>query len=290
MPVAVLHGQLVANLRAGIDFEEFKSTLLAAVPQPQQSEQASDQSNSTFQNDRVDTAPDPTSSQHARETANVDSGQSTAPETGHASVSTQPPSTSSLTSTSTGTRQSSTMQQIMEERRRRLEIDKATKDAAEKERRKAVARAQREAEQAAPESATTKQAQYAREQRKRKQEEKAERERILREIENNKAERKEKEAQRRALAKAEAEEATDAAIPADEELPKAWSSARECSLQVRLFNGATIRKKFPAENSLGHDVRSWIAEQRTDGDTPFTLKQIVSPLPNKTITISEEEE
>ncbi|KAL8954258.1 MAG: hypothetical protein Q9183_007235, partial [Haloplaca sp. 2 TL-2023] len=29
---------------------------------------------------------------------------------------------------------------------------------------------------------------------------------------------------------------------------------------------------------------------RTDGDTPFTFKQIVSPLPNKTITISEEEE
>lgn len=188
------------------------------------------------------------------------------------------------------------MQQIMEDRRRRLEADKAAKDAAEVERRRVVAQTRHEAAGAATGNAVTKQSQYAQEQRKRKQEERAERERILREIENNKAERKEKEAQRRALAKAEAADAMEvrkASKFADEDLPKTWASSsqsQQCSLQVRLFNGATIRRNFSAEETLGNDVRFWIAQQRTDGDTPFAFKQIVSPLPNRTITISEEAE
>lgn len=190
----------------------------------------------------------------------------------------------------------STMQQMMEERRRRLEIDKATKDAADAEKRKSIAQARREAAGAVSVNTVSKQSHYAQEQRKRQQEAKAEKDRILREIENNKEERKEREKQRRALAKAKAEEILNpesAEASVDQIVPKNWTAAtqlRSCSLQIRLFNGATIREKFASGQTISKDVRTWIASQRTDGDTPFTLKQILSPLPNRTITISEEQE
>lgn len=64
----------------------------------------------------------------------------------------------------------------------------------------------------------------------------------------------------------------------------------QCSLQVRLFNGLTIRRQFEPQSTLSENVRPWISQQRTDGDTPYTLKQIVTPLPSRTITLTEEEE
>lgn len=182
----------------------------------------------------------------------------------------------------------------MEDRRRRLEADKAAKDAAEKEKKNAAVQARRDAASAAPGAPVSNQSLYAQEQRKRKKEAKEERERILRVIETDKAERKEKEAQRRALARAEAEasqaiDADKASESHDHGAPRKWGP-QQCSLQVRLFDGTTIRRKFEPGQSLGNAVREWIAELRTDGDTPFTLKQILTPLPNRTITISEEEE
>ncbi|KAL8681490.1 MAG: hypothetical protein Q9224_003243 [Gallowayella concinna] len=192
---------------------------------------------------------------------------------------------------------SPSMQQVMEDRRKRLDADKALKDAAEKERLRGIAQARRgAATQASP---VSKQSQYAQEQRKRKREAQAERERILREIENDKAARKEKEAQRQTLAKAEATDAGEEINSDDVALPlhratntqvQSTQTGQHCSLQVRLFDGVTIRGKFPPEASLDRDIRTWISEQRTDGDTPYTLKQIVTPLPSKTITISEEKE
>ena len=181
----------------------------------------------------------------------------------------------------------------MADRRKRLEADKAAKDAAEKEKRKAVAQARHEAASAAPGSPVSKQASYAQEQRKRKQEAKQEKERILKAIENDKAERKEREAQRRALAKAEAAEVADADRASkltDQKLPKTWGATQKCSLQIRLFDGTILRGKFEPQQTLNNDVRPWVTEQRTDGDTPYTFKQILTPLPNKTISISEEEE
>ena len=61
-------------------------------------------------------------------------------------------------------------------------------------------------------------------------------------------------------------------------------------MQVRLFDGSTIRSRFSAQKTLRKDVRQWIDGQRADGDTPYTFKQVLTPHPNRTITISEEEE
>jgi hypothetical protein len=192
-------------------------------------------------------------------------------------------------------RPTSTVQNLLAERRERLERDKKDKDAAEKAEKKAKADARLDAIIKNPDSAKAKQASYAQEQRRRQQDAKQERERVLREIENDKAVRKEKEQQRKALAKAEAEGNDGVDGLANQQLAQEAAQSRpktskECAVQVRLFDGSTIRQRFPSDQTLRSHVRPWIEKQRSDGDTPYTFKQILSPMPNRTLSISEEEE
>ncbi|KAL8799406.1 MAG: hypothetical protein Q9200_007551, partial [Gallowayella weberi] len=272
-------------VRTGVDSEHFNSVIMGAlletpkqkipeVPNSTSATSATPQPETTILTDPSSTIQHPDMMVSRAATSSAQDQERTAP-----------------------TPTSSSMQQVMEDRRKRLEADKALKDVAEKERLRAIAQARYEA--ATQESPVSKQSQYAHEQRKRKLEARAERERILKEIENDKTARKEKEAQRRALAKAEAADAGEQVNSKDVALPPQWAAnilpqptqtGQQCSLQVRLFDGVTIRGKFSPQASLGRDIRTWISEQRTDGDTPYTLKQIVTPLPSRTITISEEEE
>lgn len=192
-------------------------------------------------------------------------------------------------------RPTSTVQNLLAERRERLERDKKDKDAAEKAEKKAKADARLDSINKNPDSAKAKQASYAQEQRRRQQDAKQERERVLREIENDKAVRKEKEQERKALAKAEAKGNDGVDGLANQQLAQEAAQSRpktskECAVQVRLFDGSTIRQRFPSDQTLRSHVRPWIEKQRSDGDNPYTFKQILSPLPNRTLSISEEEE
>lgn len=207
-----------------------------------------------------------------------------------------PPALASLNSqTSQPSNQSSqAIQKLLADRRRRLEADKKEKEAAEKVERKTQADARKESMTAAPDSAKAKQAVYAQQQRKRNQDAKLERERILRQIEHDKAERKEKEERRRASARAEAEGKADSEL-VEQQLKGEMNGPRstrskECSVQVRMFDGSTFRDRFPSEDTLRVHVRLWVDKQRLDGDFPYTFKQILTPLPNRTLSISEEEE
>ena len=69
--------------------------------------------------------------------------------------------------------------------------------------------------------------------------------------------------------------------------------ATDVRLQVRLFDGATIRKSFPAESTVSKDVRSWIDGEVTQkspgGGQPYNLKLILTPLPNRQIEAGEED-
>ncbi|KAL8914161.1 MAG: hypothetical protein Q9171_001156 [Xanthocarpia ochracea] len=270
--IIIRNGQMTTHLRAGVEFDAFKSAILEALsPNPNEDHP-----------DDLPTSPDVIASGSLPTSSPMPQQETTA----------SPIASQQETPTTTST--SSSLQQVMEDRRKRLDVDKAAKDAAEKEKRTNIAQARREAanpSSSAPGDPVSNQSLYAQQQRKRKLEAKAERERILREIENDKAARKEREAQRRALARAEATDAEKDAKPNDVKPPRNWAaSAQRCFLQIRLFNGFTIREKFAPQQTLSKDIRQWIAEQRTDGDSPYTLKQIVTPLPSRTITISEEEQ
>lgn len=70
--------------------------------------------------------------------------------------------------------------------------------------------------------------------------------------------------------------------------PSKVSMAKECAVQVRLFDGSTIRSRFPSSGTLLKDVRPWV-DGKQEGDVPYTFKQVLSPLPNKNIETSEEE-
>lgn len=59
--------------------------------------------------------------------------------------------------------------------------------------------------------------------------------------------------------------------------------------QVRLFDGSTIRRRFPVSQNLSACVRPWIDEQLLDRGAPYTFKQILTPKPNRTISRDEEE-
>ncbi len=170
---------------------------------------------------------------------------------------------------------SQTVQNLLADRRRRLEVDKKAKEAAEKAERQAKANARQAAMTADPNSAKAKQATYAQQQRKRQQETKLERERILRQIEHDKTERKEKDEQRKALAKAEAEGRDGAGGLVDQQLSREMSrgpkpaSTKECAIQVRMFDGSTIRTRFPSDQILRTNVRPWVDKERSDGDSPY---------------------
>lgn len=292
------NGQLVAHLRAGVEFWEFKDAVLQALTQLG-ARGAGKGSHEPNHRDGVSVGRP--SSHNAQPQNSVGPSVPNMAATGTTYTSNSSPVTSVTAQSQTPpTPASSNLQQVMEARRRRLEADKAARDAAVKEEKKLAAQARHEAASASPETPASKQSLYAQEQRKRKQEAKEERERILKAIENDRAERKDKEARRRALTQAEAvaevAKATDVNKISELHEPgpsTKWSATpqlRQCSLVVRLFDGTTIREKFEPEQTLGDAVRAWIAEQRTDGDFPFTLKQVLTPLPSRNITMSEENE
>lgn len=185
---------------------------------------------------------------------------------------------------------------MLEERRKRLEADKEKKDAAENADSIAKAKArQAEVENVAPDFPRTDQVNYARQQRKRQQEARQERERIIKVIENDRLERKYREELRKTQAKAAvdgndgADGLVDAQLSKEVNAPRP-STSRESAVQIRLFDGSTIRSRFPSDQTLRIHVRRWVDEQRSDGDSPYTFKQILVPMPNLSITISEEEE
>ena len=189
---------------------------------------------------------------------------------------------------------SQAVQDLLADRRRRLEVDRREKDAAEKAERKAKAEARKEAMTVAPDSARAKQASYAAQQKRRQQEEKLERERILSQIEHDKSERKAKEERRKAIAKAEPEDTDGAREIIERQLATEVRSPRltrsgECAVQVRLFDGSTIRSRFSSDQTLRGNVRPWIDSTKPD-DIPYTFKQVSTPMPNRTLSISEEEQ
>ncbi|KAL2037913.1 hypothetical protein N7G274_009388 [Stereocaulon virgatum] len=324
--IVIHNGQLILDLRAGKPKHEFKAALLKTMVNNFSSTAPKSSPNATVAQSSADpTLYQPSSSTSSTEPASSISASTTpqgtnasgpvavmGPDTAASSEvhspdvllsapsSNQPPqapttpqSQASLPNPSSH-QPSQAIQNLLADRRRKLEIDKKEREAREKAERMAKAEARQAAISSDPNSAKAKQATYAVQQRKRLQEAKLEHERIVRQIEHDRAERKEKEELRKALAKENAEEKDNTAFT-DKQLSKEINGPRstrskECAIQVRIFDGSTIRSKFPSESTLRSSVRTWIDSERRDGDVPYTFKQILTPLPNRSLSISDEED
>ncbi|KAE8342902.1 hypothetical protein BDV24DRAFT_129947 [Aspergillus arachidicola] len=78
--------------------------------------------------------------------------------------------------------------------------------------------------------------------------------------------------------------------PAEERKPQTPTPPKQYRLQVRLFDGSSIRSSFSPWQTIRGDVRPWIDSQPGDEKRPYNLKHILTPLPNRTLTIAEEEQ
>lgn len=119
------------------------------------------------------------------------------------------------------------------------------------------------------------QAKLQREQR----EQREERERIRNQI------RKDQEARKQRAA----EEKTKSSGASSAGGARAKQQPLQYRLQIRLFDGSSVRNSFPPSATIRKDVRPWLESQRSDGAEPYNLKHILTPLPNRTISVSEEE-
>lgn len=202
------------------------------------------------------------------------------------------PSVASNTTTSPSSslpiQSSPAVQDLLAERRARLDVHKKEQEAREKAKKEAEARKRREEFEAAAakDPKPSADAKHAVQIKKQQQQARDDRARILKRVEDDKAERREREAERKRQVAA-TKSLEDVAKPGVMESSTKRSSS-ECALQIRLFDGSTIRSRFPSHGSLSTHVRPWIKEKQ-EGDTPFNFKQVLTPLPNKTIETSEEE-
>lgn len=178
---------------------------------------------------------------------------------------------------------------LLQERKIRMEAEKRKKDAQEKAERARKA-ADRKAAIEAGQPEDPKRAadvKYATLQKKRQQEARQERERVLKQIEDDKAERKARDSARKEQAKIMAgTEPNPFTAPSSE--VGSTRRADHCALKVRLFDGSAISSRFPSEATLEGEVRKWVDQEQQVAESPYTFKHILTPFPNKEISISEE--
>lgn len=120
--------------------------------------------------------------------------------------------------------------------------------------------------------------------------------RILKKIEDDRAARRAKAAERAALREQESApklgEVAAALTRSDSSslAPSSSSASGMTALQVRLFDGSTLRNRFPSSKTLREDVRKWVDAERTDGSKePYRFKVVLAPQPSRTIDDTEED-
>jgi hypothetical protein len=87
----------------------------------------------------------------------------------------------------------------------------------------------------------------------------------------------------RAAAGPDVGSSTEASTPHQPSPPKQYR------LQVRLFDGSSVRNSFAPSQTIRGDVRPWLDGLLQDEKRPYNLKHILTPLPNRTLTIADEE-
>lgn len=199
-------------------------------------------------------------------------------------------STSSSAQATSASSTNSRVQAILAERAARL-AEKKIKDEEDAKRQRAEkAKANAEAEASGLRKPDA-QSKHAEALKKKQREAREERQRILKAIEDDKAARKAQKAEAESVRRASmASEKPDLATfaPASRPLPSTGKPSEHCALQVRLFDGSTIRHRFSSNDTL-KDVRKWVDDTREDGKERYVFKVLLTPLPSRTIDISDED-
>jgi UBX domain len=190
--------------------------------------------------------------------------------------------------------QSRTVQELFQERRVQMEAKKKKEDEENRAERAARVLKMKELPDTAGPSDPRRAAdlKHALLQKKMQRDARDEHTRVLKRIEDDRAERRIRDA----LRKEQMNAVTD---PSRLERPNTTSlvwldqyvakEEDQCALQVRLFDGTTIKSRFSSQSTLRESVRRWIADQQLVEDVPYTFKQILTPQQNRAITTSEEE-
>lgn len=192
------------------------------------------------------------------------------------------------------------VQALLAERAARLEVLRAEQRKREAEqRRQDKAKAKEEASPASSSSSSKKpkdpaQEKYSAELKQRQQQAREDRARVLQAIEDDKAARRARASERRT----ERMGLAAAAAPMSELLPERKKTeggdgvgGGACRLQIRLFDGSTVRGEWKGTQTLGGDVRGWLEGQpgmKGLGGTAYGFKVILTPRPSKTIGAGEE--
>lgn len=185
---------------------------------------------------------------------------------------------------------SDNVRRVLAERAARMQAQKeAAERKAKEEQAKAADKAKADAESGADTEGARahKQAELV---KKRKKQDDEERQRILKRIADDKAERKDRaaERERQRIDNQKIGDVAAALSHAPEtKLPSTTKISSMTALQVRLFDGSTIRSRFKTATDL-KEVRKWVDENGGGDNSPYTFKQVLTPLPNKNIDATEE--
>lgn len=126
-------------------------------------------------------------------------------------------------------------------------------------------------------------------QQTRQQAARAEKERIKKNIELDKLARQERERARKMAARGlndSVADAPDTFSPQRSDTTKTRTSST-CNLQVRLFDGSSVKSRFDSTSTLAGAVRAYVDSQ-SNSEIPYNFREMRTPLPSRTIEISEE--
>lgn len=202
----------------------------------------------------------------------------------------------------------SSNQQLFTERAQKLAADKKAKDAAAKAaaaEKAAKAKADKEAYEAGKPVSSNKKAniEYAKLRNERLKKDRDDLAMIRKRVEDDKVERKNREIERKERERALNRDETSiaefsTAAPGSSSMYGSSKKERStgatsltCAIQIRLFDGSTIRNRFPSTATLSTDVRQWISEHhknQSEKELPYAFKMVLTPLPNRAIETPEE--
>jgi hypothetical protein len=118
-------------------------------------------------------------------------------------------------------------------------------------------------------------------QREREQKAKDERERIKQQIKADRDERRRLDQLRK-----QHESASESTTQAD---PAVKPKSTQIRVQVRTFDGSTLRETFKPSSTIAKNIRPWV-DQASAQTAPYNLKLILTPMPNKNIEAGEEDQ